>query len=149
MNTKNNLIVSIIILAVVVLAFYLILKSNKNMQTPQNEAVSQLQISVLKEGSGPGAKSGDRVSVNYTGTFTDGRKFDSNTDPAFGHVSPFQFVLGAGQVIAGWDQGVAGMKVGEIRKLVIPPHLGYGQNTVGSIPGGSTLIFEVEMLEIK
>jgi len=108
-----------------------------------------LEISVLKEGSGAEVKNGQTASVNYTGKFADGKTFDSNVDPAFKHVEPFQFKIGAGQVIAGWDQGVLGMKVGEKRKLTIPYTLGYGEQGYGPIPAKATLIFEVELLAIK
>ena len=97
-------------------------------------------------GTGAEAKSGSQVTVNYTGTFTDSKKFDSSLDPGR---TPFQFTLGAGQVIAGWDEGVVGMKVGGKRKLIIPSALAYGANDYGPIPGGSTLVFEVELLGIR
>lgn len=94
------------------------------------------------------AKVGDFVAMNYTGTLQDGTVFDSNVDPKFNHVEPFVFKLGAGQVIAGWDEGIAGMKVGEKKTLVIPPEKAYGPNDYGPIPGNSTLTFEVELLSI-
>ena len=97
-------------------------------------------------GTGAEAKKSDTVTVNYTGTFTDGKKFDSSLDAGR---TPFSFTLGAGQVIAGWDEGVAGMKIGGKRKLVIPSSLGYGPKDYGPIPGGSTLVFEVELLGVK
>lgn len=100
-------------------------------------------------GTGAEAATGKKVTVNYTGNLVDGTAFDSNTDPKFGHVEPFAFNLGAGEVIAGWDQGVAGMKVGGKRKLTIPASLGYGAQSVGSIPANSTLIFEVELLKVE
>ena len=93
----------------------------------------------------PVAKAGDTVSVHYTSYLTNGSKFDSSVD----RNQPFEFPLGAGRVIPGWDEGVAGMKVGEKRKLVIPPELGYGSRDMGQIPPNSTLIFEVELLGIK
>ncbi len=97
-------------------------------------------------GTGTEAVTGKTVSVNYVGTLTDGTKFDSSYDRG----QPFSFTLGAGQVIAGWDQGVAGMKVGGKRKLTIPPELGYGSSGAGdTIPSNATLIFEVELLEVK
>ncbi|MEI6379009.1 MAG: FKBP-type peptidyl-prolyl cis-trans isomerase [Candidatus Falkowbacteria bacterium] len=105
----------------------------------------KLNIITLKAGKGAGAKTGDKVTVHYTGTLTDGSKFDSSLDRG----QPFVFNLGAGQVIAGWDQGLLGMKVGEKRKLYIPASLGYGDNGVGPIPPKSTLIFEVELLKIN
>ena len=95
------------------------------------------------------AKAGDMVSMNYTGRLEDGTVFDSNVDPKFQHVEPFVFALGAGQVIPGWDEGIVGMKVGEKKTLVVPPEKAYGPNDYGPIPGNSTLIFEVELLEIN
>lgn len=92
------------------------------------------------------AKSGDMVHVHYTGKLTDDTKFDSSRDRG----SPFSFTLGAGQVIKGWDQGIAGMCVGEKRILRIPPSLGYGAAGAGGvIPGGATLIFDVELMEVE
>lgn len=104
-----------------------------------------LQIDELKLGTGAEAKSGKRVTVHYVGTLTSGKKFDSSRDRGEG----FDFTLGAGEVIKGWDQGVAGMKVGGLRKLTIPPELGYGPRGFPPvIPPNSTLIFEVELLEV-
>jgi len=91
------------------------------------------------------AMAGQKVTVNYTGWLTNGTKFDSSLD----RNQPFQFTLGAGQVIRGWDEGVAGMKVGEKRKLTIPSDLGYGPNGQASIPPNSTLIFDVELLGVQ
>lgn len=106
----------------------------------------ELMIENLREGAGAEAKSGNTVTVHYVGTLTDGKKFDSSRDRGKG----FSFALGAGQVIKGWDQGVAGMKVGGLRKLTIPAHLAYGDRGFGSvIPPGSTLVFEVELLEVR
>jgi FKBP-type peptidyl-prolyl cis-trans isomerase len=110
---------------------------------------SGLKITTLAAGKGAEAKNGDKVSVNYTGSLTDGKVFDSNVDPKFGHVEPFAFVLGSHQVIAGWDEGVLGMKVGEKRRLVIPASLGYGDRGAGSvIPPNATLSFDVEVTAI-
>src|SRR3954454_11231896 len=105
-----------------------------------------LEIQDIKVGTGAEAKSGARVTVHYVGTLTDGKKFDSSRDRNQG----FTFKLGAGQVIKGWDQGVAGMKVGQLRKLTIPPHLAYGDRGFPPvIPPQSTLVFEVELLDVK
>lgn len=105
-----------------------------------------LQIDDLQVGTGAEAKPGQRVTVHYTGTLTDGSKFDSSKD----RNDPFTFPLGAGRVIKGWDQGVAGMKVGGKRKLTIPPELGYGpMGYPPVIPPNSTLVFEVELLDVK
>jgi FKBP-type peptidyl-prolyl cis-trans isomerase len=108
--------------------------------------MSGLQIEDMKPGAGAEAKHGDSVVVHYVGTLTDGKKFDSSRDRGKG----FSFKLGAGQVIKGWDQGVAGMKVGQMRKLTIPPDLAYGAGGYPPvIPPNSTLVFEVELLEIR
>jgi FKBP-type peptidyl-prolyl cis-trans isomerase FkpA len=98
----------------------------------------------LVVGTGATAATGDTVTVNYVGTLVNGTKFDSSYDRG----QPFTFRLGAGQVIAGWDQGVVGMRVGGKRRLTIPPSLGYGSQANGPIPANSTLIFEIELLSI-
>jgi len=116
---------------------------------PSNKAVTMadgLKYDDLQVGTGAVAKAGDHVTVQYTGWLQDGTKFDSSKD----RNQPFDFTLGAGQVIKGWDEGVAGMKVGGKRKLYIPPQLGYGERGVPNvIPPNSTLIFEVELLDTK
>ena len=107
--------------------------------------MSDLKIEELKVGTGAEAKAGDEVRVHYTGWLTDGTKFDSSVDRG----QPFSFTLGVGMVIRGWDEGVAGMKVGGKRKLTIPAHLGYGARGAGRvIPPNATLVFEVELLGI-
>lgn len=106
---------------------------------------SGLKYEDLVEGDGDQAAAGQMVSVHYTGWLTDGTKFDSSKD----RNTPFDFPLGAGRVIRGWDEGVQGMKVGGTRKLTIPPQLGYGQAGAGGvIPPNATLVFEVELLSI-
>jgi FKBP-type peptidyl-prolyl cis-trans isomerase FkpA len=107
--------------------------------------MSDLKMETLKPGAGAAAKAGDRVTVHYVGTLTDGKKFDSSRDRGEG----FRFTLGQGQVIQGWDQGVAGMLIGEVRKLTIPPNLGYGARGFPPvIPANATLVFEVELLKV-
>jgi FKBP-type peptidyl-prolyl cis-trans isomerase FkpA len=106
---------------------------------------SGLKYEDLTEGTGAEAVAGKTVSVHYTGWLTDGQKFDSSKD----RNDPFAFVLGGGMVIKGWDEGVLGMKVGGVRKLTIPPQLGYGVRGAGGvIPPNATLVFEVELLEV-
>ena len=108
--------------------------------------VTKLKKEDLKKGTGTEAKSGNTVSVHYTGWLINGTKFDSSVDRG----QPFTFHLGKGEVIPGWDQGVAGMKVGGKRRLHIPSSLGYGPNGAPPvIPGNATLIFEVELLDVK
>ena len=110
---------------------------------PTNE---KLEIKDLVVGKGTEAKTGDSVKVHYVGTLPDGKEFDSSKK----HNQPFDFELGAGRVIKGWDQGVVGMKIGGKRKLTVPPSLGYGARGFPPvIPPNSTLIFEVELLEVK
>ena len=107
---------------------------------------SGLRYQDLSSGEGAEAAAGSTAVVHYTGWLTDGKKFDSSRDRG----EPFAFRLGAGQVIAGWDEGVAGMRVGGRRKLVIPASLGYGQaGAPPVIPPGATLVFDVELLEVR
>ncbi|OGI76551.1 hypothetical protein A3C57_00470 [Candidatus Nomurabacteria bacterium RIFCSPHIGHO2_02_FULL_33_12] len=103
-----------------------------------------LIIEIISEGTGSGVRSGDTVSVDYRGFFTNGTVFDES----YKRGQPFLFIVGAGNVIAGWDEGLLGMKVGEKRRLTIPSDLAYGPNDYQTIPGGSTLIFDIELRKI-
>jgi FKBP-type peptidyl-prolyl cis-trans isomerase len=119
--------------------------SSQTQTTDQGGSVEGLQITDEVVGTGAEAVAGKTISVNYLGTLTDGTKFDSSYDRG----TPIEFNLGAGQVIKGWDNGFAGMKVGGKRKLVIAPEMGYGNSAVGTIPANSTLVFEVELVGVK
>jgi len=179
MSTNNKLIIALFIGIVVVIALFILNQEDKGIikkvptkrtvnpsvtqfptsstgidsgQTTQPETngtiedVKELKIEDIKIGTGDEAVSGKKVTVNYSGTLTNGTKFDSSYDRG----TPFAFNLGTGQVIKGWDQGVAGMKVGGKRRLIIPPDLGYGSNGAGStIPPNATLVFEVELLKVE
>src|SRR5437867_1198011 len=113
---------------------------------PEPPGPDKLQTTDELVGTGREAKAGDTVRVHYTGTLMSGKKFDSSRDRG----EPFEFKLGAGSVIKGWDEGVAGMKVGGTRKLIIPPSLGYGKRGAGNaIPPDAELHFEVELLKVK
>ncbi|MFA6369323.1 MAG: FKBP-type peptidyl-prolyl cis-trans isomerase [Candidatus Shapirobacteria bacterium] len=154
---KNNKIITIAIIFVFILAFYFLTKnpstSETNISDPNQtimptlapSKVTQLQIEDTVVGNGQEVKSGDNISIHYSGTLEDGTKFDSSYD----RNQPLEIQIGVGQVIQGWDQGVVGMKVGGKRKLTIPYQLAYGENGSGPIPPKATLIFEVELIDIK
>jgi len=113
---------------------------------PAAEAPAELEKTDIKEGTGAEAQKGKKVSVFYTGSLLNGTVFDSSKDRS----SPFSFVMGSGGVIAGWDQGIEGMKEGGKRKLVIPAKLAYGERAVGGvIPANSTLVFEIELVKVE
>ena len=156
----KNIIITIVAFGAIILGFWLVSKNEKTSQQQiqnatqlkteniksENKTMDDLKIETVKEGTGAEAKSGDVVTVHYTGTLLDGTKFDSSVDRG----KPFQFTLGAGQVIKGWDQGIVGMKIGEKRKLTIPADLAYGNYSPSPlIPANSTLVFEVELLAIQ
>lgn len=146
----------IVILIVAGLLIYLALPSTNTMQTNdtagqnsntnEQQTGAQLRVEVITEGTGKTAENNTRVSVNYRGTLEDGTEFDSS----YRRNQAFEFNLGRGEVIPGWELGVLGMKVGEKRKLVIPPQLAYGAGGVpGVIPPNATLIFEVELVGVN
>jgi FKBP-type peptidyl-prolyl cis-trans isomerase len=129
---------SIVVIIIAIIAIIFVGQSMNNTQ--------ELKIEDLVVGSGAQANNGDTVSVHYTGWLENGTTFDSSKD----RNQPFEFTLGQGRVIPGWEQGILGMKVGGKRRLTIPPDLAYGsQGNAGVIPPNATLIFEVELLEIK
>ena len=144
---KNEWVAAIVAICVVGFFFVFgpqvlaLFNSNKTTTTMN----SQIKIQDTVIGTGFVAALGQRVTVHYTGRFTNGAVFDSSV----ARKEPFSFVLGTGQVIPGWDQGVVGMKVGGKRTLVIPPELAYGPNDYGPIPGNSILIFDIELLRVE
>lgn len=156
---KNKIIALATVIVLIIVGFFIFYNKNKNDigATKQNETIDLklnnqkmnkqgVEIEILKDGTGAIAKKGDTVSVHYVGVLENGTKFDSSVDRG----TPFEFSLGAGQVIPGWDIGVEGMKVGEVRKLTIPSKLAYGSSGAGNaIPPNATLIFEVQLLEVK
>lgn len=156
---KLAITVIIVIIAIAAIAIYFVLFSSQKPQTisPADNQTSEkptarsfeiqgMKVEVLREGSGSfEAKDGKTVTVHYIGTLTDGTKFDSSVD----RNAPFTFTLGENRVIKGWELGVAGMKLGEKRKLTIPSELAYGpRGFLGKIPPNATLIYEVEVLRI-
>lgn len=159
---NQQIIIGVIVLAVVAVGVYLIYSastkpgsgtaSTQGGPPPIDSSIqtvttaSGLKYQDITVGTGSEAKAGDSVTVNYTGWLTDGTKFDSSLD----RNQPFTFTLGQGSVIQGWDEGVAGMKVGGKRRLTIPPDLAYGsQGASGVIPPNATLIFDVELLSVN
>jgi len=138
---KSQFLTALLAAATLIVVPVLLSYAAESLTTP-----SGLKIDTLENGKGPKPQKGQRVVVHYTGTLPDGKKFDSSRD----RKQPFDFVLGAGQVIPGWDEGIALMRVGSRAKLTIPPQLAYGARGAGGvIPPNATLIFDVELLEAK
>ena len=148
-NQQRLILIVSVVVIVVAIGVLIYINSNKTTPTTSSEMIttaSGLQYQDITVGTGQEAKAGDTVSVHYTGYLEDGTKFDSSVDRG----EPFSFTLGTGGVIAGWDEGVAGMRVGGTRKLIIPPELAYGEQGAGGglIPPNATLTFDVELLSI-
>lgn len=145
-KSKNLRMIAIVVIAILTLAAvaYLLIYRGKQGGTEVTTA-SGLKYIDTAEGSGPTPRSGQLISVHYTGTLVNGTKFDSSHDRG----KPYEFRIGTGAVIKGWDEGLMTVKVGGKRKLIIPPSLGYGNNPQGKIPPNSTLLFDVELVDIK
>ncbi|MBU2472522.1 FKBP-type peptidyl-prolyl cis-trans isomerase [Patescibacteria group bacterium] len=166
----KNIISTIIILVVIIAGFYFLSQltgedeiegvsfETNGAQNQETEAtidssqqkfkeITELSAEIMRQGDGQETKPGDKVTVHYVGVLEDGTKFDSSLDRG----QPFTFDLGAGQVIRGWDLGVAGMKIGEVRRIYIPSEFGYGETGTpgGPIPPNANLIFEVELLGVE
>ena len=146
------IIVIVVLIAVIWGIYFLvatpgsnIIPQEQNNNQNSNMDIQGMKVEVLKEGSGTAAKNDDNVTVHYTGMLADGKVFDSSID----RNAPFTFQVGKERVIKGWDLGVVGMKVGEKRKLTIPPALAYGATGFLMIPANATLTFEVELLKIN
>jgi FKBP-type peptidyl-prolyl cis-trans isomerase len=157
---NKNFLISLLIVALFAVGVYFVVKnaperenininetSTETMNTENSDmGMTSPEMIIKKEGTGEKtAQAGDTISVVYTGFFQNGEIFDSNVDSG----QNFEFTLSSGQVISGWDIGLVGMKVGEVRMLTLPPEFAYGSNAVGPIPANSTLVFEVELKEIK
>ena len=143
-NLRIGAIVVIAVLAVSVVAYVITHRGDK--AGTEIVTASGLKYVDLVQGDGPNPRPGQTVTVNYTGTLENGRKFDSSYD----HGKPYEFRIGTATVIKGWDEGLMSMKVGGKRKLTVPPALGYGvRGDPPNIPGNSTLVFEVELLGVK
>lgn len=139
---KTHKLLVIVAACILTVAAVAISWAGPTMTTP-----SGLKLEIIKEGTGPMPQPGQTVTVHYTGTLTDGKKFDSSLDRG----EPISFPLGQGRVIKGWDEGIGLLKIGSRAKLIIPPQLGYGVNGTpgGPIPPNATLIFDVELLGAK
>jgi peptidylprolyl isomerase len=146
-NSKSRVVAAVIIVALVAAgAAYLFIPSLTGPQAGAEVTTpSGLKYTDITVGTGPSPRPGQTAVVHYTGTLTDGTKFDSSRDKG----QPYEFQLGRGVVIKGWDEGVATMKVGGRRRLVVPPALGYGATPRPGIPPNSTLVFDVELLDVK
>jgi FKBP-type peptidyl-prolyl cis-trans isomerase len=145
MMKRNWMWLPVLAVGLVAILVFLSVNADDKKDEKVIKTDSGLQYVDLKVGDGAAAKKGDTVEVHYTGWLKDGTKFDSSVD----RKEPFPFKLGAGDVIKGWDEGVAGMKVGGKRKLIIPSELAYGKKGRGKIPADAELTFEVELLKIK
>lgn len=141
MPSNHFLLESLIVCAALVLILTVSVEAANEITTP-----SGLKIEFIQEGKGPNPKSGQKVTVHYTGTLMTGKKFDSSRD----RNEPFTFTLNAGQVIRGWDEAVSLMPMGSRAKVTIPPHLGYGPSGAGGvIPPNATLVFDIELISAK
>ncbi|HKO61548.1 MAG TPA: FKBP-type peptidyl-prolyl cis-trans isomerase [Pyrinomonadaceae bacterium] len=145
-NKQARLIAILVVIALAAAAVtYLIANRNSSSSGTEVVTASGLKYTDVAEGTGTTTQNGQMLTVHYTGTLQNGTKFDSSVDRG----KPYQFRLGSGSVIKGWDEGLLGMKVGGKRKLVIPAALGYGARGTPNIPPNSTLLFDIELIDAK
>jgi len=146
MYKKQRLITGALILAALTIFGSSCSRAKSKAEPLEDIPKLPLQIIDVKKGTGKTAKTGDSLFVHYTGHFEDGTQFDDSRS----RNQPLEFILGSGKVIKGWEEGIKGMKVGGIRKLIIPSHLAYGKKGVSRmIPGNATLLFQVELMDVK
>jgi len=154
MNLNRNEKIAVVVGIVVIIIFFAVgsvyqyLTGNNQQTSNMNKSITDSKTPVVQDsvvGKGGVAENGKKITVNYTGYLPDGKKFDSSLDRGI----PFEFTLGVGQVIKGWEIGIQGMKVGGKRTIIVPPEFGYGDKAMGPIPANSTLIFDVELLKVQ
>jgi peptidylprolyl isomerase len=149
MNSSKKILIAVILILVLIFVIFFVAQNQNQKETEGDsssiEKIEGLDIVITKEGEGVSVKTGDNIDVHYIGKLEDGNVFDSSRE----RKKPYNFTIGEGEVIKGWEKGVIGMKVGEIRVLTISPELGYGFRSQGPIPPNSTLIFEIELMSIN
>ncbi len=149
MNSSKKILIAVVLIFVLIFVFFFVAQNQNQKETEEAssfiEKIEGLDIVVVEEGEGASVKTGDSIDIHYVGKLEDGKIFDSSRE----RKKPYNFTIGEGEVIKGWEKGVIGMKVGEIRVLTISPELGFGSRSQGPIPPNSTLIYEIELMSIN